>query len=217
MWRLLMVAAVAISFCAPAGAMPVTYAWTGTVTENNSGFPGVSVGETIPISLTLNNAVANQSATPDVGVYSSAFGVPPLILAVNIGGVTIAGSFQTVDVSDNHMGIDEFLISTGTPLTGCCFTILFETSHVGVLTSNAIPLLIDPTKFEIATFSEHLFPSVGGSFSGTIDSAVSVPEPAARMLFGTGLLAIIFLRFGPLGWVTLGRRVGYCCTRPSGN
>jgi hypothetical protein len=179
---------------APAAATPITYAWTGTVEVVDPDFPtGVTVGETIGITLTLDNSIADTNPSPDEGDYSSNPATPPLVLAVDIGGNMASGPFQTVTVLNDHQGVDAFEISTSSQMTGLGFTITFETDHTGVLTSDAIPLAIDPADFETAVFSVDRFPDFAmflPSFSGTIDAAAPVPEPGSLLVLGSGLLGL---------------------------
>ncbi len=114
MWRKLMIAALAAAFWTPANAMPITYSWTGTVTNNDSGFPGIAVGEKIGISLTLDNSFPDQNPSPNIGLYECSFCFPSeLVLAVNFGGAFVvntevpglsAGSVQIAEVSQQRYG-----------------------------------------------------------------------------------------------------------------
>ena len=53
---------------APAEAAPITYNWTGIVDRVDPGFdPGVSIGQTIGISLTLDNAFLDEDPSPGRG------------------------------------------------------------------------------------------------------------------------------------------------------
>ena len=182
----------------PAAATPITYAWTGTVDTVEPGYPaGVTVGETIGISLTLDNSFADQDPSPNRGLYSSTPATPPLVLAVDIGGNTTTGSFQTVEVLDDYRGVDGFEVSTSSQMTGAGFDIMFETKHVGVLTSDAIPFAINPANFEMAAFSVDRFPAFTmflPAFSGTIDTERPVPEPSSLAVFGSGLLGLAWVR-----------------------
>ena len=191
--RLIVVSIGTLIGAAPAAAMPITYAWTGTVDAVGAGFPaGVTVGENIDISLTLDNSFSDDDPSPNRGSYNANPGMPPLVLAVDIGGNEEIGDFQSVEVLDDDQGVDEFMVATGSTMSDAGFEIVFQTTHVGVLTSDSIPLSIDPADFETATFSVDRTPAFTEflpAFSGTINGAVSVPEPGSVALLGSGLLA----------------------------
>ncbi|HLZ08510.1 MAG TPA: hypothetical protein VKT80_07985, partial [Chloroflexota bacterium] len=162
------------------------------------------VGDKIDISLTLDTSFPDQNPSPNVGFYLCFFCSPPQLVgaanfgAVKFGGPTgFPGTVQDVDVLNNDMGVDEFMISTGFPHSGgCCFTILFKTSNLNILTSDAIPLFIDPTEFQTATFSVQpcVTPACISGFSGTIGAAGEIPEPSGLTLLGIGLVVTLVLR-----------------------
>ncbi len=183
-----------------ADAAIIAYDWAGTVDVVDPGFPtGVTVGEKIEITLTLDNSLANQSTSADQGLYSSNPGTSPLILSADIGGNTGLGNFQTMQVFNNHQGLDEVQIQSGDEMTNIGFIITFKTDQLDTLSSTAIPLSIDPTEFETATFQVTRAPAFEmflPSFLGTIDAEVPasvVPEPASFAILGTALLGFGFI------------------------
>ena len=198
MRRFVILAIAAIGWISPAVATPISYEWTGTVDRIDPGFPpGVTLSEKIRISLTLDNVFLDQNPAPDQGEYSRDPSQAPMVLAVDIGGETVVGPFQSVTVLDDHSGVDAFEVVTSSEMTGIGFTIIFETTNLGVLNSDAIPLGIDPADFETATFSVDRFPAFEAfapSFGGTIDAAaVSTPEPDSIAVLGAALIAMGFL------------------------
>jgi len=191
---------LALSFAllaVPAAAAPITYHWSGLVDRVDAGFdPGLVVGQTIAISLTLDGAFGDSDASPDRGLYDTTPATLPVVLGVDIGGDTGIGAFQTVTVLRNIGGADSIEINSSSIHTGLGFDILFQTSHAGVLGSDAIPPAIDPGDFEIATFSVDRFDAFTmflPSFGGTIRAA-TVPEPASLALLSSGLFALAVLR-----------------------
>jgi len=179
----------------PAEAAIITYDWTGTVDVVDPGFPaGVTVGEKIGVTLTLDSSIPpDLDNTPNMAHYEEEEGQPPFVLSDNIGGNTDVGVFQDMYVLDNYQGVDEVIIETGNSMTGDGFEIMFKTDHPGALTSDAIPLSIDPADFETATFAVVRNPALGDflpGFSGTIDAEVAVPEPSSLAIIGTVLLGL---------------------------
>jgi hypothetical protein len=190
------------AIAAPAAASTISYAWTGTVTDITPGsMPFVTLGQQIGITLTLDNAVPDRDPSPHRGIYDQQLQPPVLVRAVNIGGLTVVGSFQIGTVRADDQGVDEFQIDTGDTHFGNVFLIDFKTAHPGVLTSDALPHAIDPRDFESATFfirrdSLLLIPSAP-RFSGTIDFASVVvtqtPLPGSLGLFVPALVGLLGL------------------------
>jgi hypothetical protein len=196
----LAIAPLVITFCAtaPAEASTISYAWNGTVTFVDPISPAtVSPGQKIGITLTLDNAVPDQDPSPTRGIYDQQMQPPNLVVAINIGGVTGVGSFQFGTVLANDAGVDEFKVSSGDQLIGGRFLIDFQTSHPGVLASDALPLSIDPKDFETAAFfvnPNNLLPMSFPIFSGTIDSQVApTPLPGSVELFLPALVGLLGL------------------------
>ena len=187
----------------PAAAGTISYAWTGTVTHIVPGsIPVVHHGQRIGITLTLDDSVPDQDPSSTSGIYDQQLMPPTLVLAVNIGGVTDIGSFQRGTVLANDGGVDEFSIDTGDQMVGRRFLIDFKTSHPGVLTSDSLPLSINPQDFETAVFFVNspgniqpvaFFPE----FSGTIDFAginlTQTPLPGSLGMFVPALVALLGL------------------------
>jgi len=191
---------VAACGVAPAAASTISYVWTGTVTSVDPiSTATVAVGQKIGITLSLDDTVPDQDPSPNRGIYDQQPPTPHLVVSVNIGGVTDIGSFQFGTVRANDGGIDEFMINTGDQLIGDRFTIDFKNPTPGVLTSDALPLSIDPKDFAIATFlvngPSFNLPSFFPVFSGTIDFAglnlTQTPLPASGMLFVSALAGLL--------------------------
>jgi hypothetical protein len=95
-------------------------------------------------------------------------------------------------------GVDSIEISSSSIHTGLGFDILFQTNHVGVLSSDAIPSSIDPGDFDIATFSVDRFSAFTDflpSFGGTISAATKpVPEPNSLVMLASVLIGLAVIR-----------------------
>lgn len=190
----------ALSFAIGAAATPATantisYSWSGIVDHVVSdSTAAVAVGQHIHITLSLNDAVSDTDPSASRGSYQTVAANPPiLVLGVDIGGVTDVGAFQFATVLHNDGGIDEFDVDTGDTLIGDRFHIQFTTSHPGVLSSDALPLSIDPTDFETATFSVNEtgpFEQFLPVFDGTIRNVSTVPLPDALPMFALALSAL---------------------------
>jgi hypothetical protein len=187
----------------PAAASTISYAWTGTVTNVVPGsLPVVHHGQRIGITLTLDDSVPDQDASPNRGIFDQQEQPPDLVVAVNIGGFTTIGSFQFGTVLANDGGVDEFKITSASQHVGDAFGIDFKTSHPGVLTSDSLPLSIDPHDFELATFivngpNNFLQLAFAPRFSGTIDFAginlTQTPLPGSVGMFVPALLGLLGL------------------------
>jgi hypothetical protein len=194
MLRLMIIIALSTAVTKIAAAAPITYDFTGTVTVVTS-FPGVSVGDKIAITLTLDSAFPDSDPSPNVGQYNTNQGTfeSPLLDA-DFGGTGGNELFDGVTIDNNVSGVDAIHLGSGSPQTNGGFSMDFVASSPDVLTSDAIPLSIDPAAFITRTFTrriafEHSF------FSGTIDAgSTTVPEPGTLMLLTAGLAGLAALR-----------------------
>ncbi|HVO02932.1 MAG TPA: hypothetical protein VMT54_12060 [Candidatus Cybelea sp.] len=177
---------------APATANTIGYSWSGIVDHVVAGSPaGVTVGQHITISLSLSDAVPDMNPSPSHGDYETMADIPPvLVLGVDIGGVTDIGAFQFGTVLHDEGGVDEFDVETGDQMIGSRFDIHFATTHPGVLSSDAIPLSINPADFETATFSvnepgplQEFLPV----FNGRILAVSTLPVPNSLAMFSLAL------------------------------
>ena len=174
-----------------AKAAPVTYDFTGTITQVGTRvLTPVFLGEHIPISLTLE--AAYPATPPGSGSYgfnglfdpNSPFTAP--ILAANFNNTSALGLFQIVTVRSG----ESFSAHTTSPQVGAGFDLSFTGASSGALASNAIPLSLNPADFQDGVFAvTQAFSPTTYGYSGTIDG-LAVPEPMSLAMFGMGMLAI---------------------------
>jgi hypothetical protein len=200
MLRLMIIIALLTAVANFAAAAPITYDFTGTVTflgESMFNSFGVSVGDKIAITLTLDNAFPDTNPSPNVGQYDTNFAtLESPILGVEVAGTDVTGLFGFVTVRNDDHGIDAIHLSSGTP-HGFGAEMDFSTSDVNVLTSDVIPLSIDPKALDVATFVVRSLPT-GESFSGTVDAqAAAAPEPGTLVLLTAGLVGLAALQRHP--------------------
>jgi hypothetical protein len=193
--------AVVLGFAAltvvPAQAAPITYNWVGTVTEVDQPDPAFAVGGRIAITLTLDGDAVDRDPSPNFGNYNwfpGPFDSGPPILNLDIGGTGGGGCcfINTVEIYNDVDGFDRIVIASASTHFGTTGALEFRTTDLDTLTSDAIPLSIDPDDFEVATFARLLSYPIFAR--GTIDELASaVPEPASITLFGAALLGLVLL------------------------
>lgn len=180
----------ALAFVLPAEAAPITYSFTGTVSQvaSPAGTPSNSVpvvaGQQVPILVTLDSAFPDSNPSPAVGGYvtpGSLASTP--VLSASIAGQDVTGLFSTVVVNVGS----SIEISSASPQTGGGFDILLSGARPGVLPTDVIPPSLSPGDFSTATFSRTvLFSPAGIGYSGTIQAA-AVPAPASLPVLASGL------------------------------
>ena len=176
----------------PAAANTITYNWLGIVDQSDlSANPSFTVGEKIKISLTLDDVIPDTAPSLEIGQYDAdIFNPPVLVLAANIGGIADTGTFQFAQVFNGHNGTDAFSVDSGGPTIGNVFSIDFSTSDLGVLTSDALPLSINPGDFDTASFS--VYGDGPPGFSGRIISSVgTVPLPGSAFMLVSALTGLV--------------------------
>lgn len=181
----------------PAMAAPVTYDLTGIVSQvGTSPRVPVSVGQAIPIVITLDSAFPQTS--PGSGQYSFIGGNPTVgfvgpVIAATFNGENLDNFIQTVQVSSAGLSI----LTTG-PQTGTGFQLDLQGSSSS--TGGVIPASIDPASLTGGTFFvREAFSVQTFGYSGTIAGGQAVPEPASAALLEVGVL-------GSLAWSARRRR-----------
>lgn len=195
-----------------ASAAIVTQSFTGIINQEYQDFPGVSIGETVNVSVKYNTDTPDTDSHPNVGVYFGA------ILSIEVG-LPDTGDYWLIEATDdsNHNEIvikndidpwnsqppyeDEFdflldgLVS-GPSIDGMepliVFILFFETQWDSIptmLVDDSLPLSLGEYQTGYAEFF------YDDSFEN-LDALgfVPIPIPAAAWLFGSGLVGFVGLR-----------------------
>jgi hypothetical protein len=204
------------AWAAPADAAPITFNFTGTITQVNLD-PDVPIegaptfGTPFSGSYTFESTSVDLIAQPGSGSYSSPQG-PPSQFVVEIGGGTSRTvNFVNIGVFDGASSDTYSVLACGDPL---CSSLVLGLDFLDLdgtaLASDALPLDAPPfAAFELAQFT---FRSVNellqAEFLGQVTSLTCVdgcaptpaptpvPEPATVVLCATGLIASVFRRRG---------------------
>jgi len=184
----------------PATAALITYAFSGEVTKvQNQLNPPFSVNlspTAMTGSMTVNTTDLNSNTK--IGQYTITN------FSLNIEGQTYGnGSFQQVEIRNGLPGQDQFNVSvvspTGLPV-GTRVPGLFDIQLHGpstIFSTDALPT----TSPSISSFTNKnlwrlVFEPGSKVVSGVMTSMTVVPLPAAVILFGAGLIALVGLGAG---------------------
>jgi hypothetical protein len=192
---------------APCAAAPLTFDFTGTVTQtmldpNDPFAGGIAFGTAFSGSYTFESTAPDSIPFASHGSYSS-FGVP-YEFTVTIGGFTFSTS-DALSVSVANGPSDQYSVfaCAGGPFcSGSTWSLFLEDLDGAVFGSDALPTTAPPlSAFEVALFSfrgfvddnqveiigqlESLACSAGCDPIGT-----PVPEPGTLMLVGSALAAL---------------------------
>jgi hypothetical protein len=172
----------------PAAGSTITYNWVGVVNDVAPWWDsGVKIGEKIPVDLTLNGALSPVVSSPGVGEYFAFLSSEQqVILAVNIGGRTEIGYYELATVLNDHNGTDGVSVESAWPMSGRVFSIVFSTSKLNVLTSEALPLSLDPHDFDVADFT--VYHDDTPIFSGRL---LATPLPGGIGMFISALTGLV--------------------------
>ena len=186
----------------PANAALITFNFTGTVTGVGSqlGTTTFSNGQTLSGSYTFNSATADSNGGPTIGTYNGTISN----LVVNIGSynATLGAGSNSIDVknlpmSDSYTMQAPFTGSTVNGRTPVSFGIdLTDPTHTA-FSNDHLPTT-PPSLASFATDTFRLVFNGGptGTVIGTLNSLTAVPLPAAVILFGAGLIALVGLGAG---------------------
>ena len=176
----------------PAAAVPVTYTFTGTITQLGAQtLAPVALGEQIPISITLDDAYPQ---TPGTNTYASASA--SLVLSATFGAENDTGLVQTLTITPGA----SLQLHTASPQISAGFGLTLAGAEPGVLPTSAIPAALDPAGFGVGTFSVvEAFSAAEFGFGGVIDGlaggdGAAVPEPGTAGVLAVGLLGMVALR-----------------------
>jgi len=173
-------------------AFPITFSFTGSVTDDPFGLS--SFGAPISGTYTFDSAASDADPTPSVGSYPSIG--PGFGFSANVDGTNyaVAGSLS-VNVA-NDITVDQYgAIATDVALT---LELFFEDATQTALSSDALPLA--PPAIAGFGFRQFRLFSDDAQFLGTVDTLICsagcdgvgggrVPEPGMVWVLGTLLMA----------------------------
>lgn len=192
-------------WAAPCAAAPITFDFTGSVTQTtfapNDPFAGaIAFGTAFSGSYTFESAATDNIPFPSNGSYTT-FGAPYLF-TVTIGAFTFSTS-DVLNVSTGDGPTDQYsvLACAGGPFCfGSSASLFLEDLDGAVFAGDALPFPAPPlSAFEVALFTFRGF--VDGNqveILGQLDSLVCsagcdpvggpIPEPGSLILVGSALI-----------------------------
>lgn len=188
-----------------AAAAPFTYHLLGTITglDDSGGRFGVSVGERVPIDITVDTAYGGGPGTIANFSTQNWVGPGPLI-GVTVGNISGgAGGYQEFYIYNNRPGSDGRLFDGwNVQATGPMASLIeidFRSDDLDTIVSTALggPLnaeLLDIGHFFYSLRAPGAAPHVTARIDGVRDVDASVPEPATLAVFGTALFGLAVLR-----------------------
>ena len=204
--RLAVMAWLCAGLAAPCAAAPLTFSFTGSVTQTtfnpNDPFAGaIAPGTSFNGSYTFESTAADSIPFASQGSYM-AFGVP-YVFTATIGGFTFATS-DVLTVSVANGGSDQYgvLACAGGPFCfGSTWSLFLEDTDGTAFGSDALPTAAPPlSAFETALFTFRGFVDdnqveITGQLETLVCSAgctpigTPVPEPATLTLVASALTA----------------------------
>jgi hypothetical protein len=186
--RVWIFAALTCLASAIAQAAPVTFAFTGALTDDPFGLSSFGA----PISGTYTfNSVAVDGISSSTGSFASTG--PAFGFSANVDGTLYAiGGSLTVTTANNASGVDQYgAIAIDGPLT---LEIFLQDSTGAALSTDTLPL----SPPALASFAFRQFRLFGDDveFLGSLATltctagCATVPEPASLWLIGTGIAAL---------------------------
>lgn len=192
----------------PATAAPVTFQFSGQLTSVIGGgltAAGFSAGQSFVGSYTFESTSSKVPSTPGIGIYQALTSLTATVGSYTVtlvpgmlnGSITIYNNY----VSSLYGTRD--LYSVGAQVSGGVVNGLspfgfgldfIDPSHTA-FDSEALPSS-PPNLSSFASKTAGFYFQGGSSLQGEIHSLSAVPVPAAVLLFGTGLTALIGLGTG---------------------
>lgn len=189
MHRTWVFAALTFVVSAVAQAVPVTFAFTGAITDDPFGLS--SFGAPISGAYTFNSMAVDSIPSPITGSFASTG--PGFGFSANVDGTLYAiGGSLTVNTANNASGADQYgAIAIDGPLT---LEIFLQDSTGTALSADALPL----SPPALAAFAFRQFRLFGDDveFLGSVAtltctaSCATVPEPTSLWLIGVGIAAL---------------------------
>ena len=194
--------AVLASACSAAWSIPVTFAFSGTVTSDPYGLS--SFGASIDGRFTFESTALDGVSGGATGSYQSsgsAYG-----FSADVDG-TSYDVLRTITINTaNNIGVDQY--GAYSESAGLTLEVFFEDATQSALSSDALPL--SPPPLSAFGFRQFRLFSPDAEFLGTIDTLActsgcavvsSVPELGSAELTAAGLLMLSILRWRPR-WFT---------------
>jgi len=192
---LLLVAPLLVATAAPARAVLIQFAWSGTITVAEIG--DVSVGDPASGSFLIDTDTPDADADPQRGEYGNALSA----ITFSLGSYTATGAGNVLVIRDGPSAVfpDNFTLSgsalgpdlEGVPVSS--FSLDMNDPTLMALSGDAIPLSLDLEDFANRSALLVFFDgeeSFGLRASITSLSYTVVPEPGGAALLGLGALAL---------------------------
>ena len=188
----------------PAMAAPVTFAFTGLVSNVPGSLnPPFNTTQTLSGSYTFNSLTSDSVANSNRGLYNGAI----TGLTVNLGPYTATlGNAGTNFIEIRNQGSDRYTMQaglTGPLVPGTDFSPLHFRIELKDPSGSAFSNdLLPTTPPDLSSFNTKnwriVFEDTDGTavMFGTLSTLTAVPLPAAVILFGAGLVALVGLGAG---------------------
>jgi hypothetical protein len=178
-------------------AAPITFQFTGTVTQSGS----VVIDATQPLTgfYTFDSALPNNCLPPNFVANFACYG-PITAFSLTIGSFTTTldtafTGLQDIFLSNTGSSPDVYGLNApllGVPLTLNRFVMRFSDSTMAALSSTALPLAPPVlANFDLIYWELHLGGQIAafGTITSLTAAPTAVPEPATLLLLGSGLVA----------------------------
>jgi hypothetical protein len=188
----------------PATAALVTFNFTGTVSnvgnKLNTNPATFSTGQAVSGSYTFNSATVDSVGGAHTGLYNNT--ISNLVVHIGSYTATLGGGSNFIEV-DNKANFDRYTLQA--PVTGSLvngrspsfFEIkLNDTSHTAFSNDHLPTSPPSLGSFTTETFRLVFTGQGAATVSGVLTSLTAVPLPAAVILFGAGLVALVGLGAG---------------------
>jgi hypothetical protein len=200
-WRVSLTVAIGWLAVSTAAGAPLTFQFTGTVTQLNTdptdAFAGaIGFGSSVSGSYTFESLAVDGAADTDTGSYSSAGS--PFGLSADISGFPFGtGDLVNIGVANNFAeGVDQYTVFATASDGSFSFSILLQNASGTAFSGDALPLA--PPNLAMFSIREfHLIADVDGNqvqIDGAINTlqVAAVPEPGTATLLAAALAFALF-------------------------